>query len=235
MLNDKTASPAVELRKLRLGDRWSYTAAGSLTSPDGGTLPLTGEIKVSIVPESMSGRDDQMTIQFSQNFEVLQPDGARKPLPAPTWMFSFVQDADTADVAIAADNMGPGGARRMAKAPQVFYPGRWSAPPLTTIGSISTMATMSRTRLAVVGQERVETARGSFLAWKSTITSESTSDGPNRGRGLVDAGARGARALLDRRRNAGRISHTLPGDPERQQRPDRLADRSCGFPILSES
>ena len=115
MGRDETTSPAVALRKLRLGDRWSYSVAGALASPDGGTLPLTGEIEVSIVPDELPGRADQMAIQFSQNFEVLQPDGARKALPAPTWMFSIVQNADTADVAIAADNMGPGGARRIGE------------------------------------------------------------------------------------------------------------------------
>jgi hypothetical protein len=177
MPNDKTASPAVELRRLRLGDRWSYTAAGSLTAPDGGTLPLIGEIKVSIVPGAMSGRDDQMTIQFSQDFEVLQPDGARKPLPAPTWMFSFIQDADTADVAIASDNMGPGGARRTAKAPQVFYPGRWSGATAYDNRLDFDNGDYVKNSLAVVGQESIETARGSFLAWKSTITSESTTMG----------------------------------------------------------
>jgi hypothetical protein len=175
--DDKTVSPAAELRKLRLGDRWSYAATGSLTSPDGGTLPLTGEINVSIVPEEMSGRDDHMTIQFSQDFQLLQPDGAKKPLPAPTWMFSFVQDADTADVAIAADNMGPGGARRTAKAPQVFYPGRWSHTTAYDNRLDFDNGDTVKNRLTVVGQECIETARGSFLAWKSTITSESVTMG----------------------------------------------------------
>jgi hypothetical protein len=177
MLNDKTASPAVELRKLRLGDRWSYAATGSLTSPDGGTLPLTGEINVSIVAEEMSGRDDHMTIQFSQDFQLLQPDGAKKPLPAPTWMFSFVQDADTADVAIAADNMGPGGARRTAKAPQVFYPGRWSRTTAYDNRLDFDNGDTVKNTLTVVGEEWVETTRGSFAAWKSTITSESAAMG----------------------------------------------------------
>src|ERR1700722_18432937 len=109
----------------------------------------------------MSGRDDHMTIQFSQDFEVLQPDGAKKPLPAPTWMFSFVQDADTADVAIAADNMGPGGARRTAKAPQVFYPGRWSRTTAYDNRLDFDNGDTVKNRLTVVGQECIETARGS--------------------------------------------------------------------------
>jgi hypothetical protein len=173
----ETTSPAVALRKLRLGDSWSYSVAGSLASPDGGTLALTGEIEVSIVPDELPGRAVQMAIQFSQNFEVLQPDGARKALPAPTWMFSIVQDADSADVAIAADNMGPGGARRTAKAPQVFYPGRWSRN--TAYGNQLDFddGDYVKNTLAVVGEEWVETARGKFLAWQSNVTSESVAMG----------------------------------------------------------
>ncbi len=173
----ETTSPAVALRKLRLGDSWSYSVAGSLASPDGGTLALTGEIEVSIVPDELPGRAVQMAIQFSQNFEVLQPDGLRKALPAPTWMFSIVQGADSADVAIAADNMGPGGARRTAKAPQVFYPGRWSRN--TAYGNQLDFdnGDYVKNTLAVVGEEWVETARGKFLAWKSNVTSESVAMG----------------------------------------------------------
>lgn len=177
MGGDETPSPAVALRKLRLGDNWTYSVAGSLTSPDGGALPLAGEIGVSIVPDEPPGGGDQMTIRFSQNLEVLQPDGSRKALPAPTWMFAFVQDPDTADVAIAADNMGPGGARRTAKTPQVFYPGRWS--PHTAYDNRLDFddGAYVKNTLVVVGQEWVETARGKFLAWKSSITSESVEMG----------------------------------------------------------
>jgi hypothetical protein len=177
MGRDDLLSPAVALRKLRLGDSWTYSVAGSLTPPDGGALALTGEIGVSIVPEALSGRSDQMTIQFSQTFEVLQPDGSKKAMPAPTWMFSFIQDADTADVAIAADNMGPGGARRTADAPQVFYPGRWSRQTGFDNRLDFDTGDTVRNTLAVVGEEQVETARGTFLAWKSEITSESVAMG----------------------------------------------------------
>ncbi len=175
MVGDET--PAAALRKLRLGDSWSYSVSGSLASPDGRTLPLTGEIEVSIVPEELPGRAGQMAIQFSQNLGVLQPDGARKALPAPTWMFSVVQDADTFDVAIAADNMGPGGARRVAKAPQVFYPGRWSSSTAYDNRLDFDNGDYVKNTLAVVGQEWVETARGAFLAWASKITSESVAMG----------------------------------------------------------
>jgi hypothetical protein len=177
MVRDQTAAPAAALRKLRLGDSWSYSVSGSLASPDGGTLPLTGEIEVSIVPEELLGRAGQMAIQFSQNFQVVQPDGASKPLPAPTWMFSIVQDVDTFDVAIAADNMGPGGARRVAKAPQVFYPGRWSTSTAYDNRLDFENGDYVKNTLAVVGQEWVETARGAFLAWTSKITSESVAMG----------------------------------------------------------
>jgi hypothetical protein len=177
MGRDDLLSPAVALRKLRLGDSWTYSVAGSLTPPDGGALALTGEIGVSIVPEALSGRSDQMTIQFSQTFEVLQPDGSKQAMPAPTWMFSFIQDADTADVAIAADNMGPGGARRTAHAPQVFYPGRWSRQTGFDNRLDFDTGDTVRNTLAVVGEEQVETARGTFLAWKSEITSESVAMG----------------------------------------------------------
>jgi hypothetical protein len=177
MVRDETPSPAVALRKLRPGDSWSYSVDGSLASPDGGTLPLTGEIEISIVPDELPGRAVQMAIQFSQNFEVLRPDGARNALPAPTWMFSIVQDAETDDVAIAADNMGPGGARRTAKAPQVFYPGRWSRNTAYGNQLDFDSGDYVKNTLAVVDEEWVETARGKFLAWKSSITSESVAMG----------------------------------------------------------
>jgi hypothetical protein len=165
------------LRKLQIGDSWSYSVTGSLNPPDGGALPLTGEIEVSIVPDELAGHADLMTIRFAQNFEVLQPDGAKMALPAPTWMFSFVQRPDTADVAIASDNMGPGGGRRTAHAPQVFYPGRWSqATAYDNRLEFDNGDTVKNT-LAVTGQEWVETKRGAFLAWKSEITSESAAMG----------------------------------------------------------
>jgi hypothetical protein len=177
MLRDETASPARELRKLRLGDNWTYSVVGSLTSPGGQSLPVTGEIAVSIVPDSLSGRADQKTIRFSQIFEVREPDGSQKALPAPTWMFSFVQDGDAFDVAIAADNMGPEGARRIAKAPQVFYPGRWTPETAYENRLDFDNGDFVENMLKVVGQEWVETERGSFLAWKSEIASESVAMG----------------------------------------------------------
>ena len=177
MIRDIALSPALELRKLRLGDAWAYSVAGSLTFPDGQSLPLTGEIEVSIVLERLSGQSDQKTIRFSQMLEVLQPAGSKRALPAPTWMFSFIQDADTADVSIAADNMGPGGAARIARAPQVFYPGRWTRETAYANQLDFDNGDFVRNSLKVVGQEWVETARGKYLAWKSVIVSESTTMG----------------------------------------------------------
>ena len=177
MPKEKPSSPAAGLRELQLGDRWAYSVVGSLTSPNGHSLPVTGEIEVSIVPESLSGQRDQKTIRFSQTLEVLQPDGSKRALPAPTWMFSFIQDADTADVAIAADNMGLGGARRIAIAPQVFYPGRWTSKTSYDNQLDFDNGDFVRNTLKVIGQEWVDTACGSYLAWKSEIVSESAAMG----------------------------------------------------------
>jgi hypothetical protein len=177
MPSDKAVSPALELRKLRLGDSWTYAVAGSLTSPDGQSLPLTGTIEVSIVSQSVAGSEGRMAIRFSQSLEVLEPDGSRKALPAPAWMFAFVQDDDAADVAIAADNMAPGGAWRVAKTPQIFYPGRWSSETAYDNRLDFGNGDFVRNILKVVGQEWVDTERGAFLAWKSEIASESTTMG----------------------------------------------------------
>jgi hypothetical protein len=174
---EKSLSPATGLRRLRLGDRWAYSVAGALTSPDGQSLPVTGEIEVSIVPESLTGRADQKAIRFAQTLEVLQPDGSKKPLPAPALMFSFVQDEGAGDVAIAADNMTPDGSPRIAKAPQVFYPGRWTAKTGYDNRLEFDNGDFVRNTLKVVGQEWVETGHGRYLAWKSEIASESTAMG----------------------------------------------------------
>ena len=142
MARVEATSPAVALRKLRLGDSWSYSVAGSLASPDGGTLPLTGEIEVSIVPDELPGRAAQMAIQFSQNFEVLQPDGARKALPAPTWMFSIVQDPDSADVAALLTIWGPAARDARPRRPRSSIQGAGRAIQLTAISSTSITETM---------------------------------------------------------------------------------------------
>jgi hypothetical protein len=175
--NAEAVSPARNLRKLRLGDAWTYSVAGWLTSADGQSQPLTGTIDVSIVWENLPGLAGQMAIQFAQALVAIQPDGARRDLPAPTWMFSFVQDDDTADVSIVADNMAPGGAWRVAKTPQVFYPGRWSSETAYDNRLDFDNGDFVCNTLKTVGQEQVDTERGAFLAWKSEIVSESTTMG----------------------------------------------------------
>ncbi|HSU33018.1 MAG TPA: hypothetical protein VLJ11_17470 [Bryobacteraceae bacterium] len=176
-MENSKLSPATSLRLLRLGDSWAYQAAGTLTSPNSKPLELTGQITVSIVPDRLLGRSDSMTILFSQQFEMTQTDGSKQPMPAPEWMFSFVQDATSRDLSIAADNMTRDGTPRIAKVPQVFYPGSWS---LQTAYS-NRLEFDNRDRvdntLAVFGQERVETEVGSFPSWVARISSESVATG----------------------------------------------------------
>jgi hypothetical protein len=165
------------LRTLRIGDRWAYRATGAITPETGAPQEMGGTIEVSIVADTLSGVAGAMMLTFAQAFEIRQADGTRAPMPAPAWMFSFVQDAATRDVAIVADNMGPGGALRVAAAPQIFYPGRWS--PDTAYANRLEFADgdfVSNT-LAVTGQEWVETPLGPYLSWKAGITSESPAIG----------------------------------------------------------
>ena len=122
----EASSPAIVLRSLELGDSWRYQATGSMTPACGEPLALSGTIAVSVAPDSSSGIPDGLMLVFTQQLQVVCRGGVLETLPLPTWMFSFVQDAVTKDVAIVADNMGQGGACRRAKAPQVFYPGTWS-------------------------------------------------------------------------------------------------------------
>jgi hypothetical protein len=170
-------TPVTSLRLLHLGDTWGYKVAGTLTPPGAEPLALTGQITVSIVPDRLLGRSEAMTILFSQKFQVAQPDGSKQEMPAPEWMFSFVQDVTSRDLSIAADNMTPGGAARIAKSPQVFYPGSWSAETRYKNRLDFDNGDHVDNTLTVFGQERVETELGSFLAWKSRISSESAATG----------------------------------------------------------
>jgi hypothetical protein len=162
---------------LRLGDRWDYWATGTLTPPGSETLQVTGQITVSIVPDRLSGRSEWMTILFSQKFEITQPDGSTEPMPAPEWMFSFVQDYITRDLSIAADNMTRDGSPRIAKVPQVFYPGSWSSQTAYRNRLDFDNGESVDNTLEVFGQERVETEAGSFVSWKATISSYSAATG----------------------------------------------------------
>ena len=170
-------SAATSLRLLRLGDSWTYGVAGTLTPPAGEPLELTGQIMVSIVPDRLGDRNDWMTILFSQKFEITQGDGSKRPMPAPEWMFSFVQDGTTRDLSIAADNMTPTGDPRIAKVPQVFYPGSWSAKTAYRNTLDFTNGDSVHNTLAVFGQEPVETEVGSFVSWVARISSESAATG----------------------------------------------------------
>jgi hypothetical protein len=170
-------SPATSLRLLRPGDSWTYQASGNLRPPGGEPLDLTGQITVSIVPDRLLGRSDWMTLLFSQQFEITQADGSKQPMPAPEWMFWFVQDEGSRDLAITADNMTPDGAPRIARAPQVFYPGSWSARTAYNNRLDFDNGDYVDNTLTVFGQERVETEPGSFLSWKATISSESAATG----------------------------------------------------------
>jgi hypothetical protein len=176
-MESSESSPATSLRLLRFGDNWVYKVAGTLTPSGGEPLELTGQITVSIVPDRLVGRSDLMTILFSQKFQVTQPDGSKQGMPAPEWMFSFVQDATSRDLAIIADNMTPDGSPRIAKAPQVFYPGSWSSRTAYSNRLEFDNGDHVDNTLTVFGQEQVETELGSFLSWKATISSESAATG----------------------------------------------------------
>ena len=172
-----TDAPAARLLPLHLGDVWVYAVSGTLTPPNAAKLPLGGEITVSIVADTLTNFPGGLAIRFARNLHILQPDGARTALPAPVFMFAIAQDPASGDVAIAADNMGQAGKARLARAPQVFYPGRWS--PGTTYANRLEFDDGDYVvdTLAVVGQERVDTPAGSFLAWKAEVASESSAMG----------------------------------------------------------
>jgi hypothetical protein len=171
------SSPATSLRLVRLGDRWDYSVSGTLTPPGSPPLPLEGEISVSIEADRLLGRPEFMAIVFSQSFEIAQPDGSKQAMPAPEWMFSFVQDATTRDLSIAADNMTRDGSARVAKVPQVFYPGVWSRHTAYSNCLEFENGDQVKNTLTVLGQEQVDTGLGPFLSWTATISSESAATG----------------------------------------------------------
>jgi hypothetical protein len=170
-------APATLLRMLHPGDEWVYRAAGTLTPPGAEAFDLTGEITVSIVEDRLLRRADWMTIRFSQRFEITQGDGSKQPMPAPDWMFSVVQDGTARDVSVAADNMTRDGSPRIAKTPQVFYPGKWS--PQTAYENrldFDNGDQVSNT-LKVFDQDVVETGLGAFACWVARISSKSVATG----------------------------------------------------------
>jgi hypothetical protein len=172
-----SSSPATTLRLLRVGDRWSYGVAGTVTPPGAEPLELNGQITVSVEPDRLLRRSDFMAIVFSQQFEITQKDGSKRPMPAPEWMFSVLQDATTRDVSVAADNMTRDGGPRTAKTPQVFYPGSWSLQTSYRNRLEFDNGDHVENTLSVTGEEQVETESGSFSSWKATISSESAATG----------------------------------------------------------
>jgi hypothetical protein len=171
------SAPATALRRLGIGDRWTYAVDGTMTPPGSQALPVTGQIAVSIEPDRLLQRTDLMAIVFSQRLEITQPNGEKQPMPAPEWVFSFAQDPTTLDVAIAADNMTRDGSARVAKMPKVFYPGRWSADTQYRNRLEFHNGEFVDNALTVTGQERVETGLGSLFAWLAPISSESAATG----------------------------------------------------------
>jgi hypothetical protein len=182
MTKNTDRTPATSLRVLQLGDHWSYRAAGTLTAPGSGPLELTGQITVTIEPDRLLRRSDLMAIVFAQQFDVTQTNGSKQPMPLPEWMFSFVQDGTTRDVFIAADNMTRDGKPRVAKVPQVFYPGSWS--PETAYSNLLEFnnGDLVTNTLRVFSQERIETESGTFFSWVATISSESAATGLIKGK-----------------------------------------------------
>src|SRR5690348_8118175 len=172
-MENSAVSPATSLRLLRLGDYWVYRVAGTLTPPGAEEVVLTGQITVSIIPDRLLGRSDSMSILFSQQFEVAQPDGSKQAMPLPEWMFSFVQDPTNRDMRIVADNMTPDGAPRIAKVPQVFYPGTWSLQTAYNNRLEFDNGDHVDNALNVFDKEQVETEIGSFPSWVARISSES--------------------------------------------------------------
>jgi hypothetical protein len=177
MMAASNLPPASWLRRLRIGDRWTYGAAGTLTRPGSEPLPVSGQIIVSIEQDRLLGRADRMAIVFSQQFEITQKDGSKQPMPAPEWMFSFIQDPVTLDLSIAADNMTRDGKPRIAKVPQVFYPGSWSSDTRYSNRLDFETGDHVHNTLTVTGEEQVETGLGCLSSWVATISSESQATG----------------------------------------------------------
>jgi hypothetical protein len=169
--------PATLLRLLCLGDNWVYRVAGTLTPPGAEPRELIGQITVSIVRDRLLGRPDWMTILFSQQFEIAHADGSKQPKPSPDWMFSFVQSASDRNLCIVADNMTPDGVPRIAKTPQVFYPGTWSLQTAYNNRLDFDNGDQVNNVLKVFDYEQIETEAGSFPSWVARISSESPATG----------------------------------------------------------
>jgi hypothetical protein len=103
-------------------------------------------------------------------------------MPAPDWMFSFVQDPTTRDASITADNMTRDGSPRIARTPQVFYPGTWSSRTTYENRLDFDNGDHVANTLSVFDQEQVETEAGSFACWVARISSQSAATGLIKGK-----------------------------------------------------
>jgi len=163
--------PGCRMARLGEGDWWKYAVEGSVAR-DGRTMPLRGEVRVTIERREAGGRRRD-AIVFTPNHRIVGVDGEAGMFPMPTGVFYFEQDAATNDVRIAGDNMGPGGSDRFALEPQLFYPGTFD--PNTAYDNVLDFGPHGRVAntLRTVGIEIVETALGRFAAWKAPIRSTS--------------------------------------------------------------
>ncbi len=166
--------PATYLRFLCCHDLWTYEASGTLTST--GALPqdVHGEIAVTVAAEPPWQSDEVLTLVFSQHLHVALPHGECAALPMPDWRFAFRQDSESGDVAILGDTMTQNGAWRVAAAPQVFYPGQWSADTAYANNLDFGGGEFVRNTLRVLEPEQIATPAGQFTVWKAEISSESS-------------------------------------------------------------
>ena len=170
------------LRSLQLGDSWQYRVSGQLTRPGGSPpLPLRGTIAVTISPDALLEHPNSIMLTFAQRLHIDVGYGEYEPFPAPDLTFSFLQDPETNDAAILADNMGHNGTCRRAERPQIFYPGRWFLGTRYDHRLEFGGGDFVRNTLLVTGQVSIETPLGSFDAWVAEITSQSPAMGETTG------------------------------------------------------
>ena len=170
------------LRSLQLGDCWFYRVSGHSTRPGGASpLALRGTIAVTIAVDTLIEHPNSFMLTFAQTLEIEADDGAYEPFPAPDLKFSFVQDPETSDAAILADNMGRNGACRRAEPPQIFYPGRWLLGTRYDNRLEFGGGDFVRNTLRVTGRVSIKTPLGSFDAWVAEISSQSPSMGETTG------------------------------------------------------
>ena len=199
--------------------------------PDGEVAPSDGG-DCGVDPSRQPFRVAPIKRRFGSHriLKSVSPTVLKRLCPPPPGCFPSSKMRDSSNVAIAADNMGPGGTRRIAKAPQVFYPGRWTHETAYDNRLDFDNGDFVRNTLKVVSKEWVETERGAFLAWKSEIDSESVAMLSSSASRSVDwwtpeLGAP-VRFSTDARTPDGLPVHALRGDSPREQCPACLVRRS---------